>query len=119
MAKKSFVLIFTLIAIIILPLILAQSKISIEPIKESFKAGENITLKVSLLDEKNAPINQEISLTLEDVEKKGKIEKNILTNKFIDVDIGNVSSGYWKITAFYKDEEQGVQDTTLVFIHAN
>jgi hypothetical protein len=87
--------------------IVQATKIEVSTKQETFSAGEDITLRVSLLDDENNPISDEVSITIEDAEKINKIEKNIPSNKFVDVDIGgeDVIAGYWSIKAVYNDVE--------------
>ncbi|MBU3906819.1 MAG: hypothetical protein KKA64_01055 [Nanoarchaeota archaeon] len=103
--KKVMLLVFCMI--ILSSLVLAQSsKISVITTKESFKAGEKITLKVSLLDENNNPINDNVQISLEDPNKKKKIEKTIQSNQLVDIDLGEgVSYGYWTARATYNGLE--------------
>ena len=108
MAKKSyaFIILLSLTIILLSSSVLAQTKISVSTIKETFDAGEPITLKVSLFDTNNAPINTEVNIVLEDAEKRVKIEKTIQSNKFVDISLGEgATHGYWEITANYQGQE--------------
>jgi len=75
------------------------------PIKESFKAGEKIILKISLSDNQNIPLNAEVKLTFQNADKTKSIEKNVQSNKIIEVDLENASSGFWNIIAKYNTQE--------------
>ncbi len=105
MGKKSLILFF---AVIILASLVIANKIEIPspPLKESYPAGQNITLQVNLYDEQNNLINDNVAVSLEDAEKITKIEKTIPSNRLVDINIGeNALNGYWKITASYQGEE--------------
>ncbi len=101
-------LLIILITISITALTIAQDyKISISTSKETFNAGENITLKVTLYDSNNNPIKDKVLVILEDAEKNIKIEKQIPSNEFVDISLNSnnqkVSYGQGKIIAKYKD----------------
>ena len=101
--KRGLILLFCIV--LLASLVLAQ-KIEISTIKESFLPGENITLKVSLLNEENNPINDNVLVSIEDAGKINIIQKTIPSNILVDVDLGEKASyGYWKITAKYNDIE--------------
>ncbi|MBU0894107.1 MAG: hypothetical protein KKF48_04425 [Nanoarchaeota archaeon] len=105
MKKK---LIFFLLCIaLISPFIIAQDyKINIETTSDIFKSGEPITLKVTLLDSSNNPINEEIFVILEDAEKRTKLEKTIHSNEIVSIEIGNKASyGQGTITVQYQGQE--------------
>lgn len=109
MIKKSLILFcISLILLAFLSSFVLANKIEIPspPLKESYSAGQNITLQVNLYDEQNNLINDDVSIAIEDAEKRTKIEKTIPSNKLIDLNIGeNAPNGYWKITASYQGEE--------------
>ena len=101
--KKS---IFALVILLLMLTLVQATKIEVSTKQETFSAGEDITLRVSLLDDNNNPISDDVSITIEDAEKISKIEENIPSNKFVDVNIGeNVIAGYWSIKAEYDDVE--------------
>jgi len=107
--RGMFILIFL---ILMMPLVQA-TKIEVSTTKETYSIGEDITLRVSLLNDENNPINQEISIFIEDSEKINKIEKTIQSNEFVDVNLGeNVRGGYWSIKATY----QGIESIGLFII---
>ncbi|MFA5020358.1 MAG: hypothetical protein WC533_04660 [Candidatus Pacearchaeota archaeon] len=112
MDKKLSVVIFAMI--ILLPAVFADlSKIEIFTMGEEFGAGNNITLKVSLLDENSNPINKQIFVVFED-SIKNQITKDIQTNEFVEVSLGeNTLGGMWKIIA---EEEEGEKATTIFSI---
>ena len=106
MTKKSHLFIIPLALTIILlsSSILAQAKIEISTAKDIFEAGENITFKVSLFNEQNNLISDEVNVFIEDAEKRFKIEKTIQANTFTDVNLGDSATyGFWTINAEYKD----------------
>ena len=100
--KKSLILAISLVLLISL----VQAKIEISTTQESFEAGENITLRVSLLDSNNNPINDQVNLLIEDGEKVFKLEKTIPSNEFVDIDMGEgIMHGYWSATVNYNEEQ--------------
>ena len=110
--KKSVFIVFILLFMIS---IVQATKIDILTTKETFSSEESISLKVSLLNEENNPISDEVLIILEDSEKINRIEKTIPSNKFIDVDLQEkVVGGYWSIKAYYKEAES----TTIFNIEA-
>ncbi len=117
MMKKSLAFLFFVVLLAVL--VVAQtSKIEVSTTKESYLAGENVTVIVSLLDSQNNPVSGNVNLVFEDSEKKNRIEKTIEANKPVDVSLGeNALAGYWKITASYKENDESViESTTLFFI---
>jgi len=74
-------------------------------LQETFEAGENITLRVSLFDSANNPVNDEVLVVLEDAEKNIKVEKIIQSNQFVDIFLEGARYGQGTITAKYKDSE--------------
>ena len=104
MIKKSIM--FLTFVIFLSTFILAES-INIEfPLGENFKAGENITLKISIFDEQNNPLDGNIELTLVDAEKRKKIEKTIPSKEIVEIDLGEGAiHGFWTVTAKYQDTE--------------
>lgn len=119
MRKKSFLIIaIPLLAIVLSSFVFAQTlKMDVTPIKESFKAGENITLKVSVLDFNNNLLNGEVKIILEDAGKRVMIEKTIPSNKLTDIRLNDDSPpGYWKILASYKDSEGKKNEAVGLFM---
>lgn len=110
-------LIILLCIIFLTSLIIAQnSKIEVSTAKDVFEAGEKITLKVSLFDENNKPINDNVNVILEDAEKTKIIEKQIPSNQFVEIELGEGATyGYWTIKAVYND----VEATGIFSIEAN
>ena len=100
-------LIGLIIIICLSSLVLAQTnKIEISTAKDVFEAGEKITVKISLFDENNKPISDNINIILEDAEKTKIIEKQIPSNQFVEIDLGEgATHGYWTIKAVYNDAE--------------
>ena len=98
-------LIIVIILLFIMPLVLAQNnKIEVSTVKENYISGENITLKVTLLDSQNNPVNAETILEIQDGEKRVNIEKTVQSNKLVEIDLGtSAPSGYWTIKAKYLD----------------
>lgn len=105
--KKSLLILFAVI--LASYIVIAQSpdiKIQVSTTKESFQPGENITLKVALLDSQNSPINTNVNLIFENADKTKKIEKTLQTNTLVDLDLGEgVSAGYWSVIASYNSME--------------
>jgi len=105
MIKKSLIFLFCIV--FFQSFVLAQEyKIEVSTLQETFEAGENITLRVSLFDSANNPVNDEVLVVLEDAEKNIKIEKTVQSNAFVEVSIEKGASyGQGTITAKYKDTE--------------
>ena len=99
--------IFVLIFLLLMVSLVQATTIEVSTTKETFSPGEKIGVKVSLLNDENIPIDDKVSLVVEDSEKINKIEKEILANeKFVDIDLGeNVIGGYWSIRATYDEVE--------------
>lgn len=103
--KKSFIL---LIAILILsPIITAQEKVTIELTNNQIlKSGEALGIKITVYDANNNPLDTEVQISIEDAEKRRKIEKTIRTNKLEQIDLGeSATHGFWAITAKYNNIE--------------
>ena len=83
-----------------------EVKLQITTIGDPYEANENISIKVTLLDLENKPIDSKIPLLIEDVEKKVKIEKEVNSNKIESISLNeNAPSGFWTISAFYERQE--------------
>ena len=79
--KRAVILVLSIV--FLLSLINAQEyKIDVLTIKNTFEAGENIIFKVSLLDANNNPINEVVTVVLEDAEKIVRVEQETISNKF-------------------------------------
>ena len=104
MIKKS--IIFPVFVILLSSFVLAES-INIEfPLGDNFKAGEKITLKVSVFDDQNNPIDGDVELILVDAEKITKIEKTVASKEIVEIDLGeNAIHGFWSINAKYQNVE--------------
>lgn len=105
MIKKIWII--SAFLILLLPLVLAADySLEVTTSKTVFAAGENIFIKVSLLDSQNNPINENVFIMLEDAEKKIKVEKEIISNSLVEIKIPEGASyGQGKITARYKELE--------------
>jgi len=100
--------VFTLTLILFLStFVLAQEvKFEVTSIKESYTPNENISVKVLVLDSSNKPIATEVSILLEDVEKRVSVKKNIPTGNFQQLILPeNAPSGFWNVIATYKGQE--------------
>ena len=83
-----------------------ESKLQLTTIGDPFEANENISIKVTLLDLENKPIDAKIILLIEDVEKKVKIEREVNSNRIESISLAeNVPSGFWTMSAFYEGQE--------------
>jgi len=99
--KRSMVVFVIFISL----LSLISAKIEISTTQETFKAGENITLRVSLLDENNNPISDKVTIFIEDAEKISKIQEEVSSNEFFEINMGDgVTHGYWNVVAKYGDQ---------------
>lgn len=123
MKKESFAVSFVLIIIILLSaIVLAQNKIEISNIKEKYSPNENITLRISLYNSNNVPINDQVIVSLTDPQKIRTPEKTVQSNELAEINIGeNPSSGTWTINASYKDKNTGEQISkiALFFVDLN
>lgn len=101
--RKIFVSLFCLV--LLTSLVLAQDyKMEVSTSKNLFDAGEPITIKVTLLDLQNNPVSDQVTILVEDAEGRVAIEKQVLSNNFINVELNSVASyGQGTITATYKD----------------
>lgn len=114
--KRVAASIFLMVLISMLSLVSAE-KLDVLPIKDTFTAGENIALKVSLLDSSNNPINTNVDIVIEDAEKIMSIEKTIQTNELVDINLGEKApSGYWKITAQYAPQSKEPITSSVLFM---
>ena len=117
-SKKS--IIFLICTIFLISLVTAQNyKLGISTIPEDkiFDVGSNIQIKVTLYDESNNPVNDDIKITLKDLKGEVILEKTIKSNiGFEQIALNqNILSGEGKIIAEYKD----VQVTESFFISEN
>jgi hypothetical protein len=91
-------------------------KMQISTTKDTYLAGDNINLKVSLYDSQDKPISTNIKVLIGDAENMFVIDKTIPSNEFVDIPLGQgASAGYWKITANYND----ISSTALFMIELN
>lgn len=104
MIKKSFV--FGIFVIFLSTMVLASS-IDIEfPLGDNFKAGEKITMKVTVFDDQKNPIDGEVSLNFKDAGGVDKIEEIVSSKEIVEIDLGeNAFHGFWTVTAKYQDVE--------------
>tara|TARA_Y100000310_G_C20418257_1_gene685390 strand:- start:27 stop:818 length:792 start_codon:yes stop_codon:yes gene_type:complete len=106
--KKSLAILF--LTIFLTSLVVAQNyKMDISTIPEDkiFKAGDSLQIKITLYDESNNPINDQVSIILQDMTKEIITETTIQSNKnFEEIKIKeNTLSGEGKIIAKYKESE--------------
>ncbi len=103
MIKRSLIL-FCIFILALSFLVSAENKIELSLPKDVLAAGESLSLKVSLYDENNAPIMDNLTVTIEDAEKKIKIEKIIPSNKLISIELEETAPpGFWTVTAEWKE----------------
>lgn len=103
--KLKGAIIFFCITLLLITLIQAI-KLEVSPTEESFKFGENITIRVSLLNDANIPINDDVALTIENAEKTKKIEQVVKSNELVEIALGEgVTHGYWNVIANYQGQE--------------
>lgn len=107
MLLKKILLIFLCFSYFSLMLMMVSAqayKLDVASSKESFEAGESIVLKVSLFDEENKLVNDDVSIVLKNIEKNKEIQKTIQSNKFVSFNLGeDAIAGEWEATAIYKD----------------
>ena len=104
--KKKEVLLF--ISLIFLSaLVLAQeAKIEVTSIKDAYNPNENISLRISLLDTQNKPIDSQVQVLLEDVEHKSSLETTLMTNRIEEISLPeNAPSGFWNVIVTYENQE--------------
>lgn len=102
MIKKGCVLLF--LVILLSTIVLAQNNILISPLKESYSGNENITLKISVYNSQNNPVNAQVHLIINDSGKTVGIEKIVQSNQLVDINLGeNAPAGLWKVSARYTD----------------
>lgn len=95
------------VCLILLTLIslVSATKLEVSTTKDTFKADENITLKVTVLDDDNNPINDLLEITIENAEKTKKITKTIPSNELVDVKLEKgATHGYWNLVASYQGQ---------------
>jgi hypothetical protein len=109
MRMKIIVLLFVIFLII--PVVLAQSvKVSVSTSQKVYEQEQKVSVKVSLLDSNNNPFNDNVKVILEDAKKITSIEKEISSNNFVDIDLGeNSMPGDWFVTAIYKESKSTTQ----------
>lgn len=101
--------IFLLGIILFFPFIFAQSykmEISTIPEDKLIGNGESIQIKVSLRDENNNLVSDNVQLKLQDLKEDTLVEKTIQSNIFEEIKLPeNVIAGEGKIIATYKENE--------------
>jgi hypothetical protein len=122
MQKKVFILAF-FIAVFMLSFVSALGeKIEFSLAKETFLAGESITLKVSLYDAQDKPIDANINLFIEDAEKNRQINQVIFANTLVDISLGkDAPAGIWKISAEYQNPvtKEAIKSSTVFMVELN
>ncbi len=101
---------------------MAQNKLEISTVKDKYSPSENITIKISLYNPNNVPINDQVLVSLTDPQKIRTLEKTIQSNELAEIDIGeNPPSGTWIANASYNDKNTGEQisKTALFFVDLN
>ena len=116
--KKS--VIFFICTIFLISLVAAQTyKLGIATIPEDkiFDIGSSIQIKVTLYDENNNPVNDDVQVVLKDLRDAIILEKTIKSNiGFEEITLNqDILSGEGKIIAKYKDS----QITESFFISEN
>jgi len=106
-SKKSLAILF--LVIFLTSLVIAQEyKMEIEIISEDkiYEAGDSIQVKINLYDESNNPVNDQISIILQDMRGDVITETTIQSNKIEEIKLNeNILSGEGKIIAQYKESE--------------
>jgi hypothetical protein len=99
------VIMFAIILSLLSLTIVSAAKLEVSTTKETFAAGENITLKVSLLNDANNPITDVVEVRIENAEKTKSIVKTIPANELVTIQLEEgATHGYWNIVASYGDE---------------
>jgi len=74
--------------------------------KNSFLAGEDIAFTISLYDENNNPVSDNVDVIIENADKTETIEKTFPSNQPVSLNLGeSARAGFWSITAKYQDAE--------------
>jgi hypothetical protein len=108
MIKKGFVVFLMLV--LSLSFVSAVNKIELSISDESVGVGDNVEIVVSLLDSENKQIDGEVSILIEDGLGLRKIERIVMVNELVSIDLGaNASSGSWSAVASYTDESGTVK----------
>ncbi|MBD3247290.1 hypothetical protein GF378_01585 [Candidatus Pacearchaeota archaeon] len=109
--EKAFAILFALTTIILTQgFASAQNshdyKVDISPSKEVFQAGENISMRISIFDINNKPVNEKINITVENTQTGKSLEYTVSTNNEFNINLGEgANSGYWIVTVNYNNEE--------------
>ena len=106
-----------IILIFCLSIIAAQDyKVEVSPTQEAFGAGENITLKLSLLDSGNNPINDDVLVTIKNTDYARVIKKTLPSNTLVEVELEEGgTSGFWTIEAVYNE----IKTTSFFMVETN
>jgi len=113
--KKAAILCILIASIILISVVSAQ-KLDVKTTKETFKADENITFIVSLLDSQNSPIDAEVNVIFESPNKNNNLETKVFTNKLSEISLGDKADyGSWKIIVKYED----LESNSLFFMEEN
>jgi hypothetical protein len=111
--KKS---VLFLLIVLLVPLVLAQNKISIEMAKGSFLPGENISFIVALYDSNNNPMQGTIDILLQDSSKTMQIPVKTASQQPVSIGLdNNATFGSWTITA----KSEGAETTEIFTIEPN
>ncbi len=117
MGKRVVTIEILFFSIILMASFASAEKLGVITTKDSFIAGEDVTVRASLLDDNNNPIDTAVEITVEDAEKKLSIGKTIPSNSPADVNLGEgAPSGYWKVTAKYSPEGREPIVATALFM---
>ena len=85
--------------------LVSAAKLKVE-MPESFSSGNEVSFKVLIYDSENNLVQDNVDITIEDVEKIRIVEKTVPSNQVINEDLGEeAKSGLWIITASYQDAE--------------
>lgn len=87
--------------IILISLVSAQT-LDVKLKKDTYKANENITFTVSLLDSQNLPLNEKVNVIFENPNKKDNVESIVSANGQSEISLGDKANyGTWTLTANY------------------
>lgn len=103
----NFVLTVSVVLLFFVSFASASTKISIEFLEDGYEMDESISFRVSLLDEKNLPIREEVRVVLQDISRKEKVETIVKSGEIKMVDLGEKAhAGQGRLTAFYEGQEK-------------
>jgi hypothetical protein len=104
MRGRLIILVATICLLFLISIISAQELLDIKIDKQIYSAGENVTFNVLLLSN-NAQINEPVLVAISDFSDKKQFTLTVIANKEQSFRIEkDFASGYWRISASYKNK---------------